>query len=149
LSLSLSQSFGDRTAQDEPVVEAPRSSTAIALFDYSANGPEEINFRKGDVSPPSSFLFILFILFILRHHRSPTKKKKKIIKIVYKYPNGWWIGELDGFKGMVPSNYCREHRAAPKPPSFVPQITPVSQPVLQNPMMMMSPQSSSASSSAS
>lgn len=48
----------------------------IAHFDFEANEPDELSFRRGDV-----------------------------INIIGEEDDNWWQGELDGRRGLFPSNY--------------------------------------------
>ena len=47
-----------------------------AIFDFDAQGPDELGFRKGD-----------------------------IIRVTQRVDESWWRGELNGQEGMFPQTY--------------------------------------------
>jgi len=51
----------------------------VALYDYNAQGQDEISFKEGDT------------LFLIE-----------------KTETGWWEGEINGKKGLFPGNYVEE-----------------------------------------
>ncbi|GAB6022818.1 hypothetical protein CHUAL_006916 [Chamberlinius hualienensis] len=68
------------------VDELPTDSTIVtckALFDYEANGPEELSFVEGQII-------------------------KVIRKFVHSVDDGWWEGEIDGQTGIFPSLVVEE-----------------------------------------
>ncbi len=56
-----------------------RDDVVLALYDYEAEGDDELSFEVGD-----------------------------IISLIRKESGGWWEGELDGKRGFFPVNYVRE-----------------------------------------
>ena len=60
------------------VQEASSSENVTALYEYDAQEANELSFKEGDV-----------------------------IKIVKKNEDGWWLGELRGKQGLLPSSYVQ------------------------------------------
>jgi len=60
------------------------------MYDYKANGAKELSFPKGS-----------------------------FITILEKAESGWWQAELEGKKGLIPSNFVQEltHSPLPTPPA--------------------------------
>jgi lipid-binding SYLF domain-containing protein len=58
----------------------PRSTTAVALYDFAGERPEDLSFIKGDV------------ILILKKTDSQ---------------NDWWFGQLNGKQGHFPANYVK------------------------------------------
>ncbi len=56
-----------------------QSLVAIALYDYSARSDKELDFKKGQQ-----------------------------FQIIEKFASGWWIGEINGKRGVFPGSYVRE-----------------------------------------
>ncbi len=59
----------------------------VVLFDYDAASAEELSLREND-----------------------------IVTVIYEDPSGWWEGELNGIKGIFPSNFCQPYTAVGPPP---------------------------------
>lgn len=58
--------------------------TATVTYEYTAQAPDELSIREGDV-----------------------------VEIVTKDPSGWWTGRLNGKTGLFPGNYARETASGP------------------------------------
>eukprot|EP01137_Pigoraptor_chileana_P027886 Opistho-2@11070 len=76
-----STSGGTMRGAPPPVMEEPEPPRSTgefvrALYDYEAQGDEELSFRAGDY-----------------------------ITIVSREDDLWWLGEINGFQGMLPTNF--------------------------------------------
>jgi hypothetical protein len=73
--------FENQNKQATPPARRPpptpkKNKRAKAMYDYQASGSDEISLREGD------------IIIVLEQH-----------------PDGWWLGELNGKRGLFPGNY--------------------------------------------
>jgi hypothetical protein len=68
----------ETSSQPESVQETPLG-VAVALYPYEAGDEGELSFKEGDR-----------------------------ITIYQKGEDGWWFGELNGKRGLFPSNYTKE-----------------------------------------
>jgi len=62
------------------------STKATALYDFEAQSPQDLPFRKGDT-----------------------------IRILNNSDKSWWEGELNGRQGLVPANYVRTQESTAEP----------------------------------
>ncbi|KAL7748572.1 hypothetical protein RI367_005983 [Sorochytrium milnesiophthora] len=67
-----------RSRSPDPVASPPLDTRkrVLAQYDFTAEGPDELSMAKGDV-----------------------------ILVIEEIDEGWWIGELNGQRGMFPANY--------------------------------------------
>jgi len=87
-------SRGDSTATKakNPPPQTPTSrtksiiqlQTAVVLFDYRSQAPDELDLKEGDV-----------------------------LEIVSKDASGWWTGRFKGRQGLFPGNYVKEQASGP------------------------------------
>ncbi|RCH96477.1 hypothetical protein CU097_013824 [Rhizopus azygosporus] len=80
----------DGIRQPPPVLPRKRSQSSPpkrkALYDFTANSPDELSFKSND-----------------------------IIQVVEEVDEGWWLGELDGRRGIFPVNYTEAMTNPPIP----------------------------------
>ncbi|KAG0737027.1 hypothetical protein G6F62_009753 [Rhizopus arrhizus] len=84
-----------------PVLPRKRSQSTLpkrkALYDFGATGPDELSFKTND-----------------------------LIQVVEEVDEGWWLGELEGRRGIFPVNYTEPVLSGPPIPSRPPMVSSIS-----------------------
>lgn len=130
-SVEVSPSVGGSSGTTKPAKNptSPKGSTAITVASESGALPAPRS--KTSKSPPLDVSGVRLRAKYAYTARSPDeltfKKHQILIGVELVQGGGWWLGDLDGQRGLFPANYVVPHdddkSAASPPPPSKPKVT--------------------------